>query len=242
VETVSIDLAGNQIRWRTRDLLLDGASNERVAPMFVVDGRDHLDGALAEGRGVIMLTGHYGAHLLPSHWLLRKNYPLRFYMERPRHVSQFLTRQFQSEGPLGQDKLFISRKGETAESASSILRASRVLRAGMIVYLAGDVRWAGQHTAAGRFLGRTYSFSTTWVSLAAMTAAPVVPVFCQMEPSGLYHIEFQPPFRVPDHVPRSGQMGHWVQSYLQLLEDQVRKYPANSNEYFFWPESDEIAA
>ena len=77
VPAVGRELAGNQIRWRTRDLLLDGLPDGRVEPLFHVAGREHLDGALAEGRGVILLGNHFGAHLMPAHWLVRQGYPLR---------------------------------------------------------------------------------------------------------------------------------------------------------------------
>jgi KDO2-lipid IV(A) lauroyltransferase len=77
-----------------------------------------------------------------------------------------------------------------------------------------------------------------------MTGAPVVPVFCHMERQGRYHIEFRPPFDVPPDTIHAGQAQRWVQRFLNLLEDQVRLYPSNSNEYFFWPqgESDHRAA
>ncbi len=242
VPKVSLELAGNQVRWRTRDLLLDGVPAHRAAPMFHLTGRENLDSAIAQGKGVILLASHYGAHLLPAHWLFREGYPLRFYMERPRHVSKYMAKQFETDGPLGQDKLFISRKGDPAGSASSILRAARVLNAGMLVYLAGDVRWAGQHTQPGRFMGHVYHFSATWVNLAALTGSPVVPVFCQMQEEGTYHVEFRPAFHIPHDAPKTGQSEYWVQTYLKMLEDQVRLYPGNSNEYFFWPESDDLAA
>jgi KDO2-lipid IV(A) lauroyltransferase len=244
VSAVSLDLAGNQVWWRTRDLLLDGVPDHRAEPMFLVSGREVLDQALERGRGVILLTSHFGGHLLPPHWLARQGYPLRFFMERPRHVSKFLERQFTADGPLAQEKLFISRKGDANGSAGSILRASRALGAGMILYLAGDVRWSGPHTQLAEFLGQSYRFSATWVNLAAMTGAPVVPVFCHMERQGRYHIEFRPPFDVPPDTIHAGQAQHWVQRFLNLLEDQVRLYPSNSNEYFFWPqgESDHRAA
>ncbi|WP_422926432.1 lysophospholipid acyltransferase family protein [Singulisphaera sp. PoT] len=238
IDNVSQELAGNQIWWRTRDLLLDVAKNERVDPMFVVSGRSTLEAAKARGRGVILLTSHYGAHLLPSHWLARQDYPLRFYMERPRHVSKFLERQFQSEGPLAQDRLFISRKGDATGSAGSILRAAKALKAGMLLYVAGDVRWTGPNTQSARFLGHRYQFSATWVRLAAMTGAPVVPVFCHMMPQGTYHLEFLTPLEIADCGDDANLTEHWVQAFLTLLEDQVRLHPANSNEYFFWPEMD----
>jgi KDO2-lipid IV(A) lauroyltransferase len=234
VDLVSEALAGNQVWWRTRDMLLDGVPDRRAEPMFVVSGREILDDALEAGKGVILLTSHFGGHLLPPHWLVRHGYPLRFYMERPRHVSKLLERQFEGEGPLSQDRLFISRKGDATGSAGSILRAARALNAGMVLYLAGDVRWSGPNTQPGTFLGRRFQFSATWVNLAAMTGVPVVPVFCHMQPTGTYHIEFLPPVTIPSKTIREGETQGWVQMFLSLLEDQVRRHPSNSNEYFFW--------
>ena len=120
--------------------------DQRARAMFTVTGREHLDAAFGLGRGCIVLASHFGAHLLPAHWLFRENFPVRFYMERPRHISRFMSRHFETDGPLGQDKLFISRQGVPADSASSILRAARAIKAGMLLYLAGDVRWTGRLT------------------------------------------------------------------------------------------------
>jgi hypothetical protein len=234
VAAVGKDLAGNQIRWRARDLLLDGLPDRRVEPLFEVSGREHLDQALAVGKGTILLGNHFGAHLMPAHWLARHGYPLRLYMERPRHVSRLLARQFDSEGPLGQRKLFISRRSDPAEAAGSILRAARVLKAGMVVLLACDVRWSGPHTVPAVFLGRSYTFSATWVALAALTGAPVVPVFCRMDASGAYQLEFLPHELVPDETIAQNQAGPWVQEALRRIEERVGCDPANSNDYFFW--------
>lgn len=242
VPEVSRELAGNHVLWRTRDLLLDGVPDDRARDMFAVTGRENLDAAFAEGRGCIVLTSHFGAHLLPAHWMFREGFPVRFYMERPRHISRFLSRHFETEGPLGQDKLFISRQGVPADSAGSILRAARTLKAGMVLYLAGDVRWTGQLTEPARFLGRDMRFSTTWVVLAAMTGTPVVTVFCRMQPDGRYHIEFRPAFHVPKDAPEKGETGKWVHHFLEVLEEQVRRYPENSNDYFFWGEAEGLVA
>jgi phosphatidylinositol dimannoside acyltransferase len=242
VDSVGRELAGNHVLWRTRDLLLDGVPDQRAREMFTVAGRENLDAAVGLGRGCIVLANHFGAHLLPAHWLFRENLPVRFYMERPRHISRYMARHFETGGPLGQDKLFISRQGLPADSASSILRATRAIKAGMLLYLAGDVRWTGQLTESARFLGHTIRFSTTWVALAAMTEAPVVMVFCRMEPDGRYHIEFRPAFHVPKGTIERREQGRWVQHFFDLLEEQVRRYPTNSNDYFFWEELDDVAA
>src|SRR5262249_9227028 len=182
-------------------------------------GREHLDEAMALRKGVILLGNHFGAHLMPAHWLVREGYPLRLFMERPRHVSRFLAKEFDTDGPLGQRKLVISRKPHPAEAAGSIARAARTLGVGMIVNLAGDVRWTGPHTASATFLGHTYTFSATWVTLAGMTGAPVVPVFCRMGTEGTYAIEFLPAFHVPADAQRPERASGWVQGCLDAVEE-----------------------
>ena len=128
VRAVSRALARQTYRWRVRDLLLEGRSDERIAPLFRVSGRDRLDAALAEGKGVLLLANHFGSHVLMTHWLFRQGYPLRWLGEKPRNISSYLTRQFATDGPLGQANLFVSRTALTAEAASTVYHASRVLR------------------------------------------------------------------------------------------------------------------
>jgi len=227
-------LAGNEVRWQARDLLLDGLPDRRLAPLFAVRDREHLDAALAGRRGVVLLACHYGSHIVPLHWLLRRGYPLRVYMERPHRISKYLARQFAADGPLGQDKIFISRRFTAAESAASIMRAIKVLRAGMILCLAGDVRWSGPNTVAARFLGAEHHFTATWVVLAAMTSAPVVPVFCRMTRDGSYELEFRPALDVPPETLARRDTGRFVQEYLESIEAQLRLDPANGNEYVNW--------
>jgi KDO2-lipid IV(A) lauroyltransferase len=242
VARVSRELAGNQILWRTRDMLLDGCSDERADQMFTINGKEHLDEAVGQGKGCMVLTSHFGAHMLPAHWLYRHDYPLRLYMERPRNISRYMARRFSGEGPLSQDKLFISRKGESTDAASSILRAARVLKSGMLLFLAGDVRWSGQMTEEAKFLGTTLRFSTTWIVLAAMTGAPVVIVSCVIGPDRRYHIDFRPAFQVPAHAQEEGATARWVQYFVNAVEDLIRHHPANSNDYLFWNEGDHQAA
>jgi len=224
-----------RVHWRTRDRLLDGLPDGQALGRFVVEGREHLDAAYGQKRGVILLANHFGSHLHPSHWLFRQDYPLRLFSERPRNVSRFMTDRFRTDGALGQEKLFISRRSTAAEAAGSILRAMRILDAGMILKIAGDVRWQGGHTAPGHFLGSTYLFSTTWVVLAAKTGAPVVPVFCRPDDRGRIVLEFLPSFQVPVDTARNGQAARFVQRGLDAVTEQVVRHPDQSNDYFFWP-------
>lgn len=235
VDTLSRGLAGNEVRWQARDLLLDGLSDPQFDSLFEVTGREHLDNALGEGRGVILLASHFGSHMVPLHWVLRKGYPMRVYMERPNHISRYLARRFAEGGPLGQDKLFISRKFSASESAASIMRATRILKAGMVLCLAGDVRWSGPNTAPAMFLGTEHSFTATWVVLATMTRSPIVPVFCRMRPDGTYDLEFRPVLRIPHEPAARSDVPRHVQGFLDTVERELRRDPTNGNEYATWP-------
>src|SRR5262249_46964991 len=144
---------------------------------------------------------------------------------------------FDSEGPLGQRSLFISRKADPSAGARSIMRAARVLGAGIVVFMACDVRWAGPQTIPASFMGREYTFSATWVALASLSGAPVVPVFCHMASDGTHDLEFLPWFSVHAGVDQATK-SMLVQRSLSAIEDRVRRDPANSNDYLFWAESD----
>ncbi len=235
--TTARRLIGNTLRWHARDKLLDGLTDRQVATVLEVHGQEHLDQAYRANRGVVLLFNHFGPFLMPAHWLVRQGYPLRWFTERPRHISKLVARTFSTEGPLGQRDLFISRHLTPSEGGAAIRKAVRMLQAGMIVQLAGDVRWSGVRCAPGRFLGRDYHFTTTWVSLAGRTGAPVVPAFAVMNRDGTYRIEFLPPLDVPREAAGCPEVAtRWVQHNLSTIEEWVRRFPENSGDYFFWNE------
>lgn len=235
-------LASSLAHWRMRDGLLDGLTDEDALSRFDVVGREHLDEAVACKKGVILLGNHFGAHMLPAHWLYRRSYPIRLFMERPRNVSRFMAGQFRADGPHPQGKLFISRRSTPAEAAASILRASKLLRAGLILNIASDVRWEGAHTAPATFLGRTFHFSTTWVMLAAMTGARVVPAFCRIADDGRYHLKFLPAYEIPSTTIHDDLAWRYVQRNLDAIANEVRLHPDQANDYFFWPDAEHIRA
>jgi lauroyl/myristoyl acyltransferase len=242
VRAVSRALARQTYRWRSRDLLLDRRPAHRVLALFEVAGRDHLDAALALGQGVILLGNHFGSHMLMISWLFRQGYPVRYFGERPRNISDGMRRHFQTEGPLGQADLFIKRRVGATQLAPMVLHASRILNAGLILAMACDIRWRDARAATATFLGRTETFSSSWVNFAALTGAAVVPTYCRMDERGRYHIDFQAPYHIPRDALRTGQAAPWVQQALTALEAQIRLSPEQSNDYFFWESEGEFAA
>ncbi len=224
-------LEANVLRYLARDCPLDGSDDTTFFARFEVEGTEHLDAALARGRGVILVGSHLGAHLSAAHWLYRRKAPLRMLIQRPQHISRLLQRQFEIEtGPHPQAGLFLRRYLTSEEASKRIFRTRAALRDGLIVYLKGDVPWAGANTRPARFFGEDRTFQSLWAEFSALFRAPVVAVFCTHLPGGRYRLTFDPAFDVV-----RGHEGEAVERYIARLESEILAHPADAYGHLLWP-------
>jgi phosphatidylinositol dimannoside acyltransferase len=231
VGAVRSRLEGNVLRFLARESQLDGASDVDFFARFDVVGLETFRETLGQGRGVILVGCHLGAHLSAPHWLYRRGVPLRMLIQRPQHVSKYLQNQFDvADGVQPQSGFFLRRHLTPEQASKRIFRTRSALRNGMAVYLKGDVPWEGANTRPARFLGQERSFQSLWADFAALFRAPVVPVFCTHLPRGRYALRFDPPFRL-----RRGDEGEAVAFYLARLEAEIRAHPADAVGHLLWP-------
>ena len=106
------------------------------------------------------------------------------------------------------------------------------LRSNELVFIAGDGFVGHKHVEA-RFLGRQLLFATGAISLARLTGAPVLPVFCMREPEGSLRSVVEPPLQVPNDG-RGAQVA--MAEFASLLEAHVRRYP---DQYRGWHKLDQ---
>ena len=228
-------LLGNYWRWDVRDLLLDNLSDIALDHSIEVVGVDNLSKAVEAQRGVLLLFNHFGPFLIPAHWINRKGYTLRWFTERPRHISRSVAKTFQTEGPLGQQGLFLSRRMTPAQGGSSLRKAIRMLQSGLMVQAAGDVRWSGPRSVTETFLGHNFEFATNWVSLAALSGANVLPVYSVLMPGGTYRVVFEPPEQIERDAASNPELTrYWLKRNLSRIEVCIRNFPDNAGEYVFW--------
>jgi hypothetical protein len=224
-------LEGNVFRFLARECLLDGAAEADFFRRFDVRGFEHLQAARGQGRGVILVACHLGAHLSAPHWLYRSGVPLRMLIQRPQHVSRLLQSRFdEADGPHPQAGFFLRRYLTPEEASKRIFRTRAALRDGVAVYVKGDVPWSGPNTRPGRLLGQDRTFQSLWADFAALFRAPVVPVFCTHLPRGRYALTFDPGWNVS-----RGAEGDAVNRYLARLEAEIRSHPADAVAHLLWP-------
>ncbi len=180
-------------------------------------GLEHLERARADGRGAILLSGHFGNIELLGAWLGRRH-PVAFVVKplsNPR-VDAWITRQRGRAGV------------ETIPAGAGLRRVYQALRANRWVAMLGDqdARRAGVFVP---FLGRPASTAIGPARIALATGAPIVMGFDLRRPDGRHEIDVDPPLVVldpaaPDAAERLTAL------HVAALERRVREQP----ELWFW--------
>lgn len=185
---------------------------QKLMSLSKMSGREHLDAALAQGKGAIVLTFHYAcmdmAGLQLSH-----EYPLAF-MHRP-HNDPELNELF-TKGRLRFAKRAISR-----HNPRDMLKA---LKENLVVCYYPDHDLGRKSSEFAPFFG----IPTAWVSaisrMAQISGAPVVPMLCERLPNGKgVHIRLQPAL---DNFPTDSVLDDLTRVSL-LLESHLREHPEN---------------
>jgi KDO2-lipid IV(A) lauroyltransferase len=177
-----------------------------------VRGMEHLLRARDEGRGAILLTGHFGNFELAGAWLGRAH-PLDFVVKPLSNpgMERWIADQRQRAG-VGQIPLGAGMRG-----AFAALKANR-----WVAMLADQD--ARRHGVFVPFFGTPASTPVGPAMLSLRTGAPIIMGFDQREADGRHVIEVEPPLRIadpgaPDAVARL------TAAHTAALEERIRRRP-----------------
>jgi KDO2-lipid IV(A) lauroyltransferase len=209
----------------------------RGFPGVRIEGLEHIDRAAAEGRGVLILSGHLGAFELgaAAYAAARPERPLACVVKPfPPPVDAWITRLRTSAGlglvPAKGAGLPVLRKLKRGEQVVFVLDQNATRHSGVFV----------------EFFGRPACTMSGLAVLAQRSGAPVVPVAVWREPDGTHALRFEPaiPFERTASLPED--VTRMTQIYTRWLEARIRERP----EQWFWshrrwktqPESPEAPA
>ncbi len=201
----------------------DLISTNRVAPALEpllarVEGRERLEAAMAERRGLIVLTAHLGNWELAGRLLaLRSSRPTHVLVaaEPDPGVERFLRG---SRAPVR----FVTRSSPTA-----VVTLLAALRRNEIVALQGDRALGTRGDVAVPFFGAPAPFPVGPFALARAAGAPVVPAFCVLGADRRYTITLGELIRVAPEG-EIAALGAWV----RVLEGAVRRHPEQWFNFF----------
>jgi lauroyl/myristoyl acyltransferase len=206
-----------------------------------VQGVGHLREALEQGRGVILWESvGLGQRTLSKQVLHRRGFPV-YQVHAEGHMRGFgsggrsatwmrnqvikpLFKRLESASVLG--VIYLSGSGSLAFTRQLL----GLLESNTIVCVSGD-GGMGQKQIPLQFLGRTRGFATGMVSLARLSGATILPLFCVEESRGGTKLVIEAPIHIPIGVPKDLAMQESLAQYTRLLESYVKRYP---EQYWAW--------
>jgi predicted LPLAT superfamily acyltransferase len=195
---------------------------------FTFDGEHYLRQALAEGRGVLLLTAHVGNWEAAGQLLSRLDVPI--------NVTGFDKETSEIRSLLDEASRAKFRLVPLTGSPTDAIPLVAAMRRGEVVAMMGD-RAYGSPATPVPFIAGTASLPIGAYVLAAIAGAPLVHVFSLREPGGHYHFFGFPPQRpeMPPHHQRDAYLAECASRFARDLETILRRDPLQwYNFYPFW--------
>ena len=177
-----------------------------------------LQALYAEGRGIILVTGHHGNWEAGSVMMARfLRLPLTIVAMREANPAVNRIRQ-RIRDLIGVEAI------EVRQSLDTPLQIRRALSQNRFVALLMD-RHIGRDRVAVTFLGRQAWFLRTPIVMASLTGAPLVPCFIRRIGRGRFAALPGRPVVVQQDVPRDVAIQGAAQDIADQLAEQVRSHP-----------------
>lgn len=191
------------------------ASAARLKSMISFDGVQHLEGALAKGRGALLLSAHFT--------------PLEMGARALTLLGPTSIMYLKPENPLLAE---LSRRGRARHTVQAIPSEQirdllQNLKDGLPVWYAPDQRFLDKNSALVPLFGHPAASNVATSRLAKISGAVVLPFFPMRRADGRgYVMHIHPPF---DNFPSDDPVAD-TQRFHALIEAQVRRCP----EQYLW--------
>ncbi len=181
---------------------------------FSVEGKDILDDYYQQGKGLILITGHFGAWEMLVSWLGHSGYKIVAVANR--QSNRGADKYFRERRETGKMKHIYNKRGSKA--IKGVLKDQRIL----ILVSDQDARKKGVFV---NFFGRPASTARGAAVYHQRTQAPILFSTCVTDGPNRYRIRFQ---IIPEN-PRDS-ITQITQNFTSLLEQAIREHP----EQYFW--------
>ncbi|MDD8024953.1 MAG: lysophospholipid acyltransferase family protein [Acidobacteriota bacterium] len=190
-----------------------GYSVARIRSLVDFEGEDNLVRALAEGKGVLLFSAHYGNwEAAPS--VLSEYGPVYA-------VARAL------DNPLIERDLLRLRHRQGSEviyKAGASRHVLEALAGGGIVGIVVDQNVLRKRAVFIDFFGKLAATAAGPAVLHFKSGAPLLPIFCHPR-GGRYLVRILPPLDVPRSGERDADLLKTVRIYTKMIEQEIRREP-----------------
>lgn len=179
-------------------------------------GLEHIDRALAAGKGCVVSSAHLANWELGAAGLSimgGKTMTVSVAMHRYGRINDLFIRERESMG---------LRVADMEKDAARVML--RALRRNEVVGVMGD-RDPTQQGVMIDFFGLPCRFPQGPARLALATGAPVIPAFCIRRSNDSFSMTFLPPIPVPEEGTRDEKVRAMTQAFADIIADAIRVHP-----------------
>ncbi len=193
---------------------LDKVTDEHLRDFIRWEGEEHLRGALARGKGALVLTAHVGNWDLICAASPKFGIPLTI-------ITKDIKNKALNDFWMKIRQRFGLRFVPAHRSYRACLHA---LKDNGVVGFVLDQNMIRTEGVFVDFFGRPACTTPGLAYLSAQSGAPVVPGFMVREEGGRHRVTFLPPIEPPpDREPATVQ--RFTQQYTKIIEDKIRQHP-----------------
>ena len=192
-------------------------TRSQLDKLLPIDGLEHLDRALSQRKGVVLLGSHLNSimTLLTKDYLRTRGYDVRiaFPTQSLPYAPTLFRRMLDKLSPKGNK----TNQGGAFFAQFNIRPIVRSLGENAAVVLIGD-GWHSAGFVKVKFLDHRVYFTTGAMSIARMTGSPVVPLFVAGSPPDRMKIIFEEPIPIQNSDDATRDLEIMVVKYVQRLE------------------------
>jgi KDO2-lipid IV(A) lauroyltransferase len=189
-------------------------SDDPVIADMKIAGMDHLNHAIARGKGIILATAHFGTIEIPG--LRLRDITGDFHAVYDTFTPPYLDRMIQSKR---------REKGINPIPVNNIREMMRTLKGGGTLALLFDKPVDGARGVAVRFFGRETAVPGGPALLAMKTGATLLPVFTFRHPDKSFESAIYPPVSWTPSDDRNRDIQAIMQRLMDALQQAVRDRP-----------------
>lgn len=217
-----------EIEWIARRCFFNMASTATEFFMFMrfpkrihryieIEGLHYLDEALAQKKGVVALSGHFGSFPLLLSRLSLDGYKLHSVLRRMRDPN--LDRFFEKKrDEMGVGSIYTQPRHQCVNKSLQVLRNNEIL----FIQLDQNFGTGGVFVD---FFGVKAATATGPIVFSMRTGAPIVPMFIYRLDGPRHKIVIEPPMQVEGEGTLEERITRAVAGFTALIERYVRAYP-----------------
>jgi len=183
-----------------------------------ITGRENLDKALVQGRGVILISAHFGNFPLLLGRLAQDGYKVGGIM-RPMRDARVEKIFLEKRNRFGVKTIYSQPRNECVNNTISTLRNNE------LVFIPVDQNF-GTGGVFVNFFGMKAATATGPVILAQRTKAALVPCFIIRQPGDRHKVIFEPALELKEGRDPQDTILVNIQAITDVIESYIRKYPA----------------